>query len=439
MRGLKMVVIGGGSSYTPELVDGLIRYREQIPLRELVLVDVPMGAEKLAIMTAMVERMLAAKDLQVAVSGTMDRRQALAGADVVISQFRVGGLPARALDERLPLKWGVIGQETTGPGGFAKALRTIPVALQIAHDVEELCPDAWVLNFTNPSGVVTEALMKHSRVKTVGLCNVPLSIQRGIAAALGVDPARVVLDMAGLNHLSFARHVYLDGTDILPKLLGTDFVRQEIVKNIGALEWGDTTLQALGMLPSPYLQYYYGGAAKVEEEKQAIAQGRGTRADEVMRVEAELFKLYRDPATIEKPALLGKRGGAFYSEAALGALASILQNRREVHIVNTRNGSCLPDLGPDVVVEVPCVLDATGAHPLTQGPLPTAVRGLVQQVKAYEELTIEAAVTGDRHTAFLALLNHPLVPGAQAAAGLLQDILASHREYLPQFFPASQS
>lgn len=435
MQSLKMVVIGGGSSYTPELVDGLIRYQKDIPLRELVLVDVPMGAEKLEIMTAMVTRMFAARGLPIKVSGTMDRRSALPGADVVISQFRVGGLAARALDERIPLKWNVVGQETTGPGGFAKALRTIPVALEIAREVEELCPDAWVLNFTNPSGVVTEALVKHTRVKTLGLCNVPLSIQRGIAAGLQVDPGRVVLDMAGLNHLSWARHIWFDGTDILPRLLQTEMVRKEVVKNIGALDWGEKTLEALGMLPSPYLQYYYGGPAKVEEEKKAIAEGRGTRADEVMRVEAELFKIYRDPTVTEKPALLSQRGGAYYSEAALGALASILQNRREVHIVNTRNGPCLPDLGPDVVVEVPCVVDASGAHPIAQGPMPVAVRGLLQQVKAYEELTVAAAVTGDRHTAFLALLNHPLVPGAQAAAGLLDDILAAHRQYLPQFFP----
>lgn len=454
--GYKFTVVGGGSSYTPELVEGLIARREVLPVRELALVDLPEGREKVQTVAALARRMFQRAGLAPEVSVSFDRRRAVEGADFVISQFRVGGLKARALDERLPLRYGVVGQETTGPGGFANALRTVPVALDLARDVRELAPEAWVMNFTNPAGIVTEAIHKHAGgVKVIGLCNVPISIQRAICEAMKVEPWRVEIDLVGLNHLGWVTAVRFDGQDILPTILGLPLVEQQFVQNIpGAVGLGPVLrplLEALGMLPSPYLQYYYFREQLLAEEKEAVASGKGTRAEQVMAVEKELFSRYADPDLAAKPPELAKRGGAYYSEAALDVMVSLAgraagpadgpRNRHIVNVPNQRPAAAgeavLPvvtDLPPDVVIETPCLVGPAGPVPLGGGPLPLAVRGLVQQVKAYEELTVEAAVTGDRRKALLALVNHPLVPGAAAARGLLEDILEANRDYLPAFF-----
>ncbi len=519
-QGYKFTVIGGGSSYTPELVQGLIARKEALPLRELVLVDVPEGREKVETIAALSRRMLEKAGLG---SGTgrggyasggsgaghgagsggragsgatvrveFDRRRAIEGADFVVSQFRVGGLQARARDEHIPLRYDVIGQETTGPGGFAKALRTIPVALGVAKDILELAPDAWLMNFTNPAGIVTEAITKHAPgVKVIGLCNVPISIQRTICKFMDVEPWRVEIDLVGLNHLGWIRAIRFDGQDILPNVLSLPVVEEQFVQNIPGAKTAALRplLSALGMLPSPYLQYYYFRQELLAEEKERIASGKGSRADEVMAVEKELFAKYRDPDLAEKPPELSKRGGAYYSEAALDVMVSLVgkaggpadgpRNRHIVNVVNRRAGSApgrqaagapartatdrgsaagragaaagaggatgaaasgdpagdlvLPDLPPDVVVETPCLVGPGGAYPVGGGPLPLSIRGLVEQVKAYEELTVEAAVTGSRDKAFLALVNHPLVPGAEVARALLEDILEANKDYLPTF------
>ena len=470
---LKIAVVGGGSSYTPELVDGLILRRERLPLSELALVDLPQARDKVEAVAGLSRRMLERAGLGgVRVTVHFDRRPALDGADFVLSQFRVGGLRARVLDERIPLRHGVVGQETTGPGGFAKALRTVPVALDLARDVEELCPDAWVMNFTNPAGVVTEAVTRHRpAVRIIGLCNVPVSIQRAISHHLGVEPWRVELDMVGLNHLGWVTAVRLDGRDILPAILDLPVVEAEFVRNIPAAKGMGGLLRDLGMLPSPYLQYYYYRAELLEEELREAESGRGTRGEKVMEVERTLLERYRAPDLAEKPPELSQRGGAFYSEAALdvmvalvgragaavsdagsavseagsaaseaGAPPSVVPDRHIVNVPNRRvpeGGPVLPDLGEEAVIETPCLVTPEGPRPLGGGPLPLAVRGLVQQVKAYEQLTIEAAVTGDRRLAFLALLNHPLVPGATRARALLEEILEAHREHLPLFWPES--
>lgn len=475
--GLKFVVIGGGSSYTPELVDGLIRRRAELPLRELALVDVPAGEEKLTIIGGLTQRMLDRAGLATRVTLSLDRRQVLAGADFVITQFRVGGMSARAMDERIPLAYNVIGQETTGPGGFAKALRTIPVALDVAQDMQELCPAAWLINFTNPSGIVTEALLRHGGVRAIGLCNVPISIQRGIAARMGVEPERIYTEFVGLNHLSWARKITFDGRDITPKAIealiedGEGEARQALAKgavmghrgvgdgesgqrdlvaaeggggavgpakgmgpvNVPPRHWPPELLRSLGMVPSPYLRYYYFHQEMLAEELAAVAKGKGTRAEQVMAVERDLFQLYRQSELKEKPKLLEKRGGAWYSAVALSVINSIVNDLGENHIVDVRNGPTIPDLPPESVIEVNAVIDARGAHPLPVGPLPLSVRGLVQQVKTYEELTVQAAVHGDRQAAYLALLNHPLVPGALTAQGLLDEILEQGKGHLPQF------
>lgn len=432
---LKIAVIGGGSTYTPELVDGLIRRAAHLPVAELWLVDVPAGERKQEIVGGLVRRMLARAGLPTRVELTLDRRRAIAGADFIINQFRVGQLAARAKDEHIPLKHGIIGQETTGPGGFAKALRTIPVALDVAHDAEELAPEAWIINFTNPSGIVTEALTKHSRMKCIGLCNVPLTMQMAVASLLGVDPARLRFEFIGLNHLSWIRRVSLDGQDITRSVIAAATGHEQVMEGVPDRGLVAELLNDLGMLPSPYLRYFYFPDVMLADEQARVAAGDGTRADQVLRVEERLLALYQDPGLTEKPPELSQRGGAYYSEAALSAIAAIVANRPEVHVVNVPNRGALPDLPPDAVVETNCLIDGTGATPLATGPLPLAVRGLVQQVKAYEQMTIEAAITGDRRRAVLALAANPLVPGVRVAAALVEELLAAHAEHLPQFWP----
>lgn len=445
---MKVAVIGGGSSYTPELVEGLIARREELPLRELALVDLETGREKVEAVGALARRMLRRAGLPSEVTISFDRRRAIDGADFVVSQFRVGGLRARVSDERLPLAYDIVGQETTGPGGFAKALRTVPVALDVARDVRELAPHAWIMNFTNPAGIVTEAIHRHcAGVRCLGLCNVPISLQRTICKFMEVEPHRVELDIVGLNHLGWITAVRFDGADILPGILSLPVVEEQFVQNIPGATGIRPLLGALGMLPSPYLQYYYFHNELLAKVREEIASGKGTRGEQVMAVEDELFARYRDPDLAGKPEELDKRGGAYYSESALDVMVSLAGkapgpangpwNRHVVNVANRAASAApervLPDLSADAVIEHPCLVGPGGARPLGGGPLPPAIRGLVQQVKAYEELTVEAAVTGDRKKAFLALLAHPLVPGAKAAEGLLNDILEANRDYLPAF------
>ncbi len=433
-EGLKLSVIGGGSSYTPELVDGVIRRaRDELPIRRIALVDIPEGREKLDIVAGLARRMIERAGLDIEVSAGFDRESALAGADFVVTQFRVGGLAARAQDERIPMKYNVIGQETTGPGGFAKALRTIPVAIEIAHDVERLAPGAWIINFTNPSGIVTEAVTRHTGARCIGLCNVPISMQRAIAAGLGADPRFVKVEFVGLNHLSWARRVTTHGQDVTRAVLQHDAVRQQFERGGPQGPEVRGILDALGMIPSYYLRYYYFHDALVEEEKRHVREGRGTRAEQVMAIEKELFRRYADPGLSEKPAELSQRGGAWYSEAALACISAIYNDRDEVHVLDIPSRGAVPDLPDDAVVEVNCLVNGTGAHPLAQGPLSDSIKGLVQHVKAYERLTVEAAVKGDPDTAFLALLSHPLVPDACTARSLLEDILQASSQYLPAF------
>ena len=418
MNSLKIAVIGGGSTYTPELIDGIVRYHDELPVECVSLHDI--STDRLKVVGGLAARMLAKAGIELVT--TTDRAEALADADFVIAQLRVGGMAARALDERIPLKYGVIGQETTGPGGFAKALRTLPVMLDIARDIAALAPNAWLINFTNPSGLVTRALLNHTDVRAMGLCNVPINMQRNTAKALGVAPEQVELDYVGLNHLSWVRHVWLDGEDVLPRLLQDPDIRT-------AYPVDEQFIGSLGMLPNYYLRYYVHPDRAVEEQRNKDQ----TRAEYLQTVEAELLAMYADPALDHKPALLDERGGAYYSTAAVELIRAIAQDRREVHIVNIRNGDTLPDLPPDSVVEVPAVIGRAGARSLTCGRLPARIRGLLAAVDAYEELTVQAALTGDEDTALLALLAHPLVPSWDVAKALWADLKSAHRDYLPQF------
>lgn len=430
---IKLAVIGGGSSYTPELADGVIRRVDELPVRHIALVDIPEGQEKLDIVAALVRRMIERAGLDIEVSATLDRDQAIRGADFVVTQFRVGGLSARAQDERIPLKYNVIGQETTGPGGFAKALRTVPVALEIARDVERFAPNAWIINFTNPSGIVTEAITKYTRARCVGLCNVPIGMQRTIAAGLGASPRTVKVEFIGLNHLSWARRITVNGKDVTSNVLAHDTVKAQFERMGPRGARAEGLVEALGMVPSYYLRYYYFHDAIVEEQKRQVREGRGTRAEQVMAIERELFERYADPSLSEKPAELSQRGGAWYSEAALSVISAIYSDKDEVHVVNVPSRGSVSDLPNDAVVEVNCLINGRGAHPIPTGSWPASVRGLVQHVKAYEQLTVDAAVQGDLRLAYLALLNHPLVPGASTASSLLQDILHANVQHLATF------
>lgn len=302
----------------------------------------------------------------------------------------------------------MIGQETTGPGGFAKALRTIPVMLEICRDIEDICPDAWLINFTNPSGIITEAVHKYSKVKCIGLCNVPINMHYDAAKRLGVDPKELFCEFTGLNHLSFMTHAYYNGVDKLPEILAID-AEEGVVKNIDKIEEMDLIAEQLGFMLSPYLQYFYFEKSMVQEELGNLNAGKGTRADEVLEVEKGLFDLYKNTELNVKPEALSKRGGARYSEAAISLIDSIYNDSNELHVVNVINHGTIPELPADSGIEVNCIINKQGAMPIHIGSLPTVVRGLVEQVKMYEVLTIKAAVTGDRTTAFLALLNNPLI------------------------------
>ncbi|RNB79819.1 6-phospho-beta-glucosidase [Brevibacillus nitrificans] len=436
MSGIKIVTIGGGSSYTPELVEGFIKRYEELPVRELWLVDVPAGEKKLQIVGALAKRMVEKAGVPIQIHLTLDRRKALEGADFVTTQIRVGLLDARVKDEKIPLKYGVIGQETNGPGGLFKGLRTIPVIMDICRDMEELCPDAWLINFTNPAGMVTEAVLRYThRKKVIGLCNVPIGMKMGVASVLDVDQSRVHIDFAGLNHMVFGLGVFLDGENVTAKLIEKLSGDQSgiTMKNILDLGWDKDFIKALGILPCPYHRYYYQTRTMLEHELEE-SQKSGTRAEVVKKVEEELFELYKDPDLSIKPPQLEKRGGAYYSEAACNLIHSIYNDKRDIQPVNVRNNGAIASIPDDSAVEVNCVITKEGPIPLAVGDLPVPVRGLVQQIKSFERVAAEAAVTGDYHQALLAMTINPLVPSDAIAKQILDEMLEAHKDYLPQFF-----
>ncbi len=434
--GLEIVVVGGGSAYTGELLTGLLG-DEQLPLARVRLLDVAAGRDKLLAITAFGQRLAATAGRGVVVEGALapECPHPFAGADFVLTQYRVGGLPARALDEHVPLRHGIVGQETVGPGGFAKALRTVPVAVEMAQAIRAEAPSAWVLNFTNPSGLITEAMEEVAGRRVIGLCNGPYIARRMVAEAFAVGVGRVGLDVIGLNHLSFAR-VYVDGAEVTEQVLGTAGVadpRWADRPEVPANQYGAVLAAALGQLPSPYLRYYWQADRMREEQARDVAEGRGTRADYLLRLEPELFDHYRQDHEGRLPPGLSQRGGAYYSAVAVELIRALAQNRPTEIVVNLPNGTLLPELSPGAVIEVSTLVDGRGPRPLAVGPLPAAAAGLVAQVKAYERLTIAAALQGSRSLALAALLNNPLVPSAAVAEALLDDLLDTHAAYLPRF------
>jgi len=412
---MKVAVIGGGSTYTPELVSGISADRDRIDVTELVLHDV--DSKRRDVVGGMARRMLDRQGFSGSLEVTGDLDRAVEGADFVLLQIRVGGQAARLSDETVPLACGCVGQETTGAGGFAKALRTVPVVLEIADRVRELAgPDTWIVDFTNPVGIVTRALLDEGH-RAIGLCNVAIGLQRWAARLLEVEPGRVLVDQVGLNHLTWVRALRVDGEDVLPGLLVERGA--EVASHVGLRE---ALVSELGVIPSYYLRYFYCHDEVVEQLRHAEP-----RAAAVAKLEQELLLQYADPNVNEKPALLEKRGGAFYSEAATALLASLTADTGDIQVVDTRNGSTLAGLAADDVVEVPARIGRGGAEPLPQAPLAPELLGLAQHVAAYERLTAEAAVTRDAVTARKALLTHPLIGQDLVTDDLLEVLVAAER------------
>jgi 6-phospho-beta-glucosidase len=420
--GVKVAVVGGGSTYTPELVEGFVTRSDRLPVDELVLFDI--DAERLAIVGALADRMMRRAGWSGTLRLTDERAVALEGADFVIVQLRVGGQAARFLDETIPRRFGCIGQETTGAGGFAKALRTVPVVMELAEETaRRSAPGAWLVDFTNPTGLVTQALLDEGH-RALGLCNVAVGLQRRFAAKFGVEPERVQLEHVGLNHLTWERKVLVDGVDRLPEILAEDI---EMVAEDSAMP--ADLIRDVGAIPSYYLHYYYLTHRVLEQQ-----QTGKTRAEEVMEIEAGLIELYRDPTLDTKPKLLEERGGAFYSEAAAALVASLHAGTNDIQVVNVRNDGAIPNLPRDAVVEVSAFVDRHGAHPLAVDALAPEMLGLVQHAKAYELLTARAALSGDRGLALKALMTNPLVGDYDTAKPLLEALLEENRGHLPRFF-----
>ena len=434
-NGIKIATIGGGSSYTPELIEGFIKRYDELPVRELWLVDIEEGREKLEIVGNLARRMVEKAGVSMEIHLTLDRRQALQGADFVTTQMRVGLLDARIKDERIPLQLGLIGQETNGAGGLFKGLRTIPVLLEIAEEMQELCPNAWLINFTNPAGMVTEALLRYSKhKKVIGVCNVPFNMHMSISKMLGVEMERVHIDFAGLNHMVFGTHVYVDDQEVTEKvleMLGNPEI-QMTMKNIAPLPWNPRFLKSLGVVPCPYHRYYYKTKDILDEELEAFKSGK-TRAEIVKKLEEDLFDLYKDEELDIKPPQLEKRGGAYYSDAACNVISSIYNDKKDIQVLNIQNKGAIHEIDYDSAVEVSCIVTKNGPVPMAMGKLPVQVQGLIQQIKSFERVGADAAVTGSYDKALLALTINPLIPSDDLAEAVLQKLLEAHKEYLPHF------
>lgn len=429
---MKIAVIGGGSTYTPELVNGFLARVDTLPVKELWLMDI--DRERLDVVGGFAQRMVKARGEPFKVVLSLDQRESIAGASYVVTQLRVGMMPARRGDEYLGLRHGLIGQETTGIGGMAKALRTIPVILDIAKDIREVAPGALLANFTNPAGLVTEALTRYAGdMPAVGVCNVGITTKMEIldelekATGSRVEQERASLNTLGLNHLTWHRGFTIDGEEMWPVIFPA-FV--ESLREEAEPEWDVRTVESLGMIPNYYLQYFYYTDRKLQSQK----KWPPSRAEEVMEIEKDLLREYADPDLTEPPADLMKRGGAYYSTLATQVIESHHNDLGQVHVVNVRNNGAVKEWPADWVLELPAKVDRQGIHPLPAEPLPPACFGLVSAIKMYELLTVEAAVQGDRNAAYQAMLAHPLGPKADKVQQVLDDLLETNRQWLPQFF-----
>jgi len=423
VRELKAAVIGAGSSYTPELIEGLINKKESLNFRSIYLMDV--NREKLEITGGLAKRMLLSKGFDGKVVLTQDLDEAISSADYIFSQIRVGGMEVRIRDEKIPLKHGLLGQETTGAGGFMNALRTVPIMLDLARRVEKLAPQAWIVNFSNPSGIVTEAVLNHTKARMIGLCNCFINMHADIAKNLGTTDFDY--DYVGLNHLSWITSVTVKGENVLERLGKTPGA---FMKNIPGVNYDDELLAALPGIPTSYLSYFYLREAQL---KKCFAAEK-TRGETCIELEKTLLEQYKNPALNEKPKELEKRGGALYSTVAISAVDAIENDRNEYHVANVKNSGALPFMAHDDVVEIKCRLNREGATPIAvKMPDNPFISGMMQAVKAYEKLTVRAAINGSRADALNALMVHPLIGDYHKAKAVLDEMLAANAVYLPQF------
>ena len=435
---VKIVTIGGGSSYTPELIEGFIKRYDTLPVRELWLVDIEAGREKLETVGALAKRMVKKAGLPMEIKLSYDRREALKDADFVTTQMRIGRLPARILDERIPLSHGLIGQETNGAGGMFKAFRTIPVILDIVKDIQELCPNAWMINFTNPAGMITEAIYRYTNFKkAIGLCNVPENMVAGFAKMLDAKEEEVTMELQGVNHFIFATDVFVNGESRFEELLEkyAHLTNEDTIqmKNFVSLPYSPSFIKGLRAIPCPYHNYYFFTKEQLEEELEQFKTGT-VRGEVVSRTEEELFELYSHEELAEKPQQLAMRGGAKYSDAACNLIQSIYNDTCDIQYVDVRNNGSISDLPAESAVEVACRITADGPKPLATGSLKLPISGYVQMMKAFERMVVDAAVTGNRDLAVAALNLNPLCPSDTLANVVIDELLEAHKEYLPQFF-----
>ncbi|MGX8834071.1 6-phospho-beta-glucosidase [Amedibacillus sp. YH-ame6] len=434
---VKIVTIGGGSSYTPELVEGFIKRYDTLPVRELWLVDIEEGRQKLETVGALAQRMVAKAGVPMKVILSYDRREALKDADFVTTQMRIGRLPARVEDERIPLSHGMIGQETNGAGGMFKAFRTIPVILDIVKDMEELCPDAWLINFTNPAGMVTEAVLRYTNFKkAIGLCNVPVNMVAGLANIFQVEESRVTLELQGVNHFIFATDVFVDGVSVIDEAVEryANVTEEDTIamKNFVSLPYSPSFIRGLHAIPCPYHNYYFFTQEQLNEELEQFKEGK-VRGEVVSKVEEELFELYSHKDLDVKPKQLEQRGGAKYSDAACNLIQSIYNDSGDIQYVDVRNNGAISNLPDDSAVEVACRITADGPKPLATGELKVQINGYVQMMKSFERMVVDAAIRGDRNLAITALNLNPLCPSDALANIVIDELLEAHKDYLPQF------
>jgi 6-phospho-beta-glucosidase len=423
MRNLKAAVIGAASTYTPELIEGFIDRRDSLNFQDFYLMDI--DREKLKITGGLAERMLVSKGFTGRVVLTENLDEALDGADYIFAQIRVGGMEARIRDERIPLKHGLLGQETTGAGGFMNALRTTPVMLDMARRIEKLAPNAWLINFSNPSGIIAEALLNHTNVKMIGLCNCFINMSAEIAKNIGTKDFDY--DYVGLNHLGWVTSVTVNGEDMLKRLGKSAGAK---MKNIPDVNYDDELLAAIPAIPSYYLSYYY----LREEQLQKCLKAEKTRGEICMELEKSLVERYKNPDLASKPPELAERGGALYSTAAVSVVDAIENDKNEYHVVNVKNNGALSFMHNDDVVEVKCLVNRKGASPVpVKEPDNPYIVGLMQAVKAYEKLTVKAAINGSRADALAALMVHPLIGDYHKAKAVLDEMLAANAEFLPEF------
>lgn len=433
-EGIKVVTIGGGSSYTPELVEGFIKRFDELPVRELWLVDIEAGREKLEIIGALAKRMVAKSGVPMEIHSSLDRREALIDADFVTTQICVGQLGARVLDERIPAKHGMIGQETNGAGGVFKALRTVPVIYAIIKDMKELCPEAWMINFTNPAGIVSEAVFRYADFERyIGVCSEPHKITKHFAATLGVKAKDVVPYFAGLNHMSYALNVYNKGKDQLPFILEDMKKKQTVINAENSFDFDATFVGELGVYPSPYHKYFY----HYEEMYELYIKNyneKSTRAEQVKEIEHSLFEKYKDENLDIKPQELEKRGGAFYSDVACSVIDSIYNDRREYHVVNTINDGYITDLPDGCAIEITCRITKHGPIPVYIGKLPLEIKGLITTMKTFEEVLVDAIYERNLNKAKLALQINPLTRSITKASACFDELVIANREHLNYYF-----